>query len=397
MTTYYIPRLIDGKFSGQAAADIDARIKAGTEVVSKAVTEEIIARTQNKVEKPELEQYVRKDDPALNKPAIDIDIKGDGTALIHGLQVPMLDGEGNLVGAPAYHASRIAESEILKSRFNGGNHTISPVTYWWADFYEGEASDWGKTLAYANHLGFVIINISSGSGDVPSEDWKTQAKMAKDSGVQVLGYVRTDFGHRDHAEILTEIRNHRDWYDVDGVFLDEAINGWSPEQFEMINKYQYLHDTIKLRFGNDFWVVSNPGSNTVEEMIPTADILMSFEQSAENYLNSEFPVTPEHYRKYPQSKFWHVIHDVTKENYKAVLEKAGNEHVGHVYLTDLSFTPSSDPQTPAVNPYAAPPSQWLLEAQIAWSRDLMTLYERTDYLERKMVDLEIRVQVLEGR
>lgn len=280
--------------------------------------------------------------------------------------------------------SQVEESNALaveRYRFRPGQRFLSPVTYYWADWYNGETSKWGKALSFADALGFVILNISSGSGSALDADWLEQAVRARTAGARVLGYVRTTFGKRPKSEVMQEIKNHVAWYAVDGVFLDEAVNGWAEDQKPYVPYYQDLYDSIKTEYGDIFWVVNNPGSNTVEEMVSTADVLMTYEQSASNYLNPVTPVTPDHYKKYPSSKFWHVIHDVTQENYIEVMDKASKEHADHVFLTDLSFVPSDDPQTPTVNPYAGPPSEWLMDREVIWARGGLELQKQIDSIQ----------------
>ncbi|WP_346843725.1 spherulation-specific family 4 protein [uncultured Rothia sp.] len=298
-------------------------------------------------------------------------------------RVAAVDDKGQLYGTPQKQVRTHAKEAVERSRLGPGTKHISPVTYYWADWYKETGSEWKKILTPGTALGFVILNISSGSGGTKQDDWAEQARRAKNSGAQVLGYVRTTFGKRPKVEVLQEIQEHIDWYGVDGVFLDEAVNGWSDEQKPFIPYYQDLYDILKDKYGSEFWVVNNPGSNTVEEMIPTADVLMTYEQSAENYLHNQFAITPGFYLKYPSSKFWHVVHDVTPENYRQVMEKADREHCAHIYLTDLSFVPSDDPQTPTVNPYATAPSDWLLDLQAAWARGGLLPYAKAlDVQER---------------
>lgn len=298
------------------------------------------------------------------------------------------DTSGKLFGIPEKQIRSHSKEAVDRGRIGPGTKHISPVTYWWSDWYQGDTSQWKKILTPGDALGFVILNISSGAGGAKQDDWVEQAKRAKNSGAQLLGYVRTTFGKRPKDEVLAEVQQHIDWYDVDGVFLDEAVNGWSAEQKPYVSYYQDMYDTLKAKYGSAFWVVNNPGSNTVEEMIPTADVLMTYEQSAENYLHNQYAISPDFYAKYPASKFWHVIHDVTQANYRDVMAKADREHCAHVYLTDLSFVPSDDPQTPTVNPYATPPSDWLLDLQTAWARGGLLPYSKA---------LDVQAQVSGGQ
>lgn len=301
------------------------------------------------------------------------------------ITVPTLDGLGQLQGKPAEHVQGIVQRNL----FRPGTRHYSPVTYWWADWYNNETSKWRQTLSGTDALGFVILNINSGSGDSAQEDWAKQATYARNAGATVLGYVRTTKGARPKAEVLTEVQQHRDWYGVDGVFLDEAVNGWSDEEAAQVPYYQDLHDTLKATYGDRFWVVANPGSNTVEAMLSAADVLMTYESYATTYLNpGKNTITPDFYLAYPASKFWHVIHDVTEENYAQVIAAAATHHAGHLYLTDKTFVPSDDPQTPAQNPYEGPPSQWLIDIQAAWVRGTLATWQELLTLRAEVAALK---------
>ena len=245
---------------------------------------------------------------------------------------------------------------------------FSPITYFWADWYNRDNSKWLR-VTRGMPLGFVILNIGNGSGESLDPDFLEQSKRARNAGAKLLGYVRTDYGRRDRGEILAEIRNHREWYQVDGVFLDEAINGWG-EQESLVPAFVELYQDIKSEFGEDFTVVTNPGSNTVQALVDASDVQMCFENSADKYLDTTFP---DFYQQYPAERFWHVIHDATVENVPAVLERATYLRAGHLYVTDDKFVPSGDPQAPASNPYDDVPSQAILDAQRYWVTGTDTL------------------------
>lgn len=245
---------------------------------------------------------------------------------------------------------------------------FSPITYFWADWYNRDSSKWLR-VTRGMPLGFVILNISNGSGESLDPDFLEQSKRARNAGAKLLGYVRTDYGRRDRGEILAEIRNHRDWYQVDGVFLDEAVNGWG-EQESLVPAFVELYQDIKAEFGEDLTVVTNPGSNTVQALVDASDVQMCFENSAAKYLDATFP---DFYQQYPAERFWHVIHDATVENVHVVLERATYLRAGHLYVTDDKFVPSGDPQSPASNPYDDVPSQAILDAQRYWVTGTDTL------------------------
>lgn len=250
-----------------------------------------------------------------------------------------------------------------------GDRTVSIVTYWWADYYNGATSNWNQVLKFNANLGFVICNPSSGPGSSQNQDWVKQLNRAKGAGATTLGYVRSNWGKESKANLLDWIKKHVDWYKVDGVFIDEVVNGWSDEQKPYIQFYLDLYNEIKKIYGKDFWVVINPGTNTVEEMIPAGDVLMILENSASHFLKPPqgFNIMPDFYFNYSPSKFWGVVHDVTRDNATQVVSELAKWNFGHIGLTDDKFVDSGDPRNPAQNPYDKAPSAWLLEMQDSWA------------------------------
>lgn len=264
---------------------------------------------------------------------------------------------------------------------------FSPVTYYWADYYKNENSQWGKVLD-VDHLGFTIINNANGAGAEKSTDFEKQVAIARGKGVKILGYVHTGYGQRDKTEILSDVKKHIEWYGVDGIFLDETISGWTAEQVALIPHYQELHDEIK-KLNSRLFVVANPGTNTIEAVLPTADIFMTYESNANQYItakdykNRDIIITQPYYRNLPKTKFWHVVYGVTPENYLKVMERAQKEHVGHVYFTDKMKEDNKKPD------YSKAPSPYLLDVQEAWASG-KSAYK--SYL--KTVDLEERLTKL---
>ncbi|MBF1543598.1 MAG: spherulation-specific family 4 protein [Prevotella salivae] len=264
---------------------------------------------------------------------------------------------------------------------------FSPVTYYWADYYKNENSQWGKVLDL-DHLGFTIINNANGAGAEKSTDFEKQVAIARSKGVKILGYVHTGYGQRDKTEILSDVRKHIEWYGVDGIFLDETISGWTAEQVALIPHYQELHDEIK-KLNSRLFVVANPGTNTIEAVLPTADIFMTYESNANQYITAkdykdrDIIITQPYYRTQPKARFWHVVYGVTPENYLKVMERAQKEHVGHVYFTDKMKEDNKKPD------YSKAPSPYLLDVQEAWASG-KSAYK--SYL--KTVDLEARLTKL---
>lgn len=299
------------------------------------------------------------------------------------------------------------------SPFKPGERYYSPVTYFWPDYYEdgkpGKTSKWAQILKFAGSLGIVILNRNSGNWDEFNVDFKKQAELALAAGAKrAVFYVKTQYlaatlpagdpGRNNVPNvdkytpdyILGQIEKARTQYgDVcQGVFLDETINGWGT-QAGRIPAYKSLIDKIRAKYGKDFLIVVNSGSNISEDMCKLDfDVCMMFEKDATAFLNEDpgTPILPDHMKAYPSTRWWAVVHGVTSENYQKVLDKADKLGIAHLYITDGQLR--EDPQQggqwePVGNPYANPPSSHILELVVPWLKGYLPLKLEVDDLRSR--------------
>lgn len=299
------------------------------------------------------------------------------------------------------------------SPFKPGERYYSPVTYFWPDYYDdgkpGKTSKWAQILKFAGSLGIVILNRNSGNWDEFNVDFKKQASLALAAGAKrAVFYVKTQYlaatlpagdpGRNSVPNvdkytpdyILGQIDKAKTQYgDVcQGVFLDEAINGWGA-QAGRIPAYKSLIDKIRAKYGKDFLIVINSGSNISEDMCRLDfDVCMMFEKDATAFLNEDpgTPILPDHMKAYPSTRWWAVVHGVTSENYRQVFDKADKLGIAHLYITDGQLR--EDPQQggqwePVGNPYANPPSNHILELVVPWLKGYLPLKLEVDELRSR--------------
>ena len=312
--------------------------------------------------------------------------------------------------------------------FKPGERYYSPVTYFWPDYYEdgkpGKTSKWASILKFAGSLGIVILNRNSGNWDEFNVDFKKQAELALAAGAKrAVFYVKTQYlaatlpaGDPGRANvpdvdkytetyILSQIAKAKEQYgDVcQGVFLDEAINGWG-DQAGRIPAYKSLIDKIRAQHGKEFLIVINSGSNISEDVCKLDfDVCMMFEKDASAFLVEDpgTPILPDHMKQYPSTRWWAVVHGVTSENYKSVFDKADKLGIAHLYITDGQLR--EDPQRggqwePVGNPYANPPSQHILDLTVPWLKGYLPLKLEVEELRSrpKVLSLGKHEQVPSG-
>ena len=303
------------------------------------------------------------------------------------------------------------------SPFKVGERYYSPVTYFWPDYYKKspEVSKWAQILKFAGSLGIVVLNRNSGNWDTYEKDFKTQAELALAAGAKrAVFYVKTqylaatlpqgDAGRNNIPDvdkytpeyILGQIEKAKSQYgDVcQGVFLDEAINGWGT-QAGRVAAYKSLIDKIRATYGKDFLIVINTGANISQDMCKLDfDVCMMFEKDATAFLNEApgTPILPDHMKAYPSTRWWAVVHGVTSENYRKVFDKADKLGIAHLYITDGQLR--EDPQQggqwePVGNPYANPPSSHILELVVPWLKGYLPLKLEVDELRSRPAVLSL--------
>lgn len=294
--------------------------------------------------------------------------------------------------------------------FKNGARYYSPVTYYWPDYYQdgkpGQFSKWAQTLKFRDNLGYVILNRNSGDWEAQEVDFQKQGELALGAGAKrVLFYIKTQYGaaiNPDAEEnrgipnaakftkeyILEQLKRAKQWYGdlVQGVFLDEVINGWDARK-DRLPWYKDLIDTIRRENGLDFVIAINTGSNISQAMCDLDfDVCMMFEGTAAKFLeeNPTSPILPDHMKAYPSTRWWAVVHSVTSENYQKVFDKADNLAISHLYVTDGYLV--EDPQNggqwhPVGNPYENPPGAEIRELIIPWLKGYLKLKLKVDNLK----------------
>ena len=294
--------------------------------------------------------------------------------------------------------------------FKNGARYYSPVTYYWPDYYQdgkpGQFSKWAQTLKFRDNLGYVILNRNSGDWEADEPDFKKQGELALGAGAKrLLFYIKTQYGAAIHPDdeanrgipnaakftkeyILEQLARAKKWYGdlVQGVFLDEVINGWDARK-DRLPWYKDLIDTIRRENGLDFVIAINTGSNISQEVCDLDfDVCMMFEGTATKFLeeNPTSPILPDHMKAYPSTRWWAVVHSVTSENYQKVFDKADNLAISHLYVTDGFLV--EDPQNggqwhPVGNPYENPPGAEIRELIIPWLKGYLKLKLKVDNLK----------------
>ncbi|WP_144386112.1 spherulation-specific family 4 protein [Streptomyces sp. SAJ15] len=159
---------------------------------------------------------------------------------------------------------------------------------------------WRALERAAARLYAVVLNVADGPGDRPDPAFGTAADRLRAAGVPLLGYVDTAYGRRPARAVVADIRRHRRWYRVDGVFLDQVA-----ARAALLPRYRRLITAARLLGART--AVLNPGTHPDPGYARLADLLVTFEGRFDAYRTSEVPAwTAAH----PPRRFCHLVYAV---------------------------------------------------------------------------------------
>jgi hypothetical protein len=152
-----------------------------------------------------------------------------------------------------------------KAFADGNNGLIVPMYGWdagWSEIINAKEENKGTEI-------IAVINPSNGAGGGKDSHWANVADDLQDAGIKVVGYISTAYAGRDGGDIKNEIDRYYDWYDLDGVFLDE-VSPSAHGYYEDIGGYAESPD------GNQKLIL-NPGAPVPESYGDIADIIVVYE------------------------------------------------------------------------------------------------------------------------
>ncbi len=230
----------------------------------------------------------------------------------------------------------------------------NPSTYTWSDI----AAATSKVPIAA------IINPKNGpDGEPPNQDYARGLEDLKQANVTILGYVFTQYGDRPIGEVKQDIDLYNDYYNLNGIFLDETASS-----ADQLNYYQDIYEYIKTKTNLDL-VVLNPGTHIEQGYLarPAADIAVIFEDNSQAWIKYQ-PLS--YLSSYEPGHFASLIHSVPDAaTMKSHIDRAVARQIGYIYVTDDS------PTNPDRDPWNNLPSYW--QEEIDYIESLNQRLERS--------------------
>lgn len=178
---------------------------------------------------------------------------------------------------------------------------------------------WHRLIEAAAGTYAVVLNPASGPGAVPDPAFAAAAGALRTAGARLLGYVDTDYGTRDPAEVEADVVRHREWYGTDGCFLDQvpALPDELPAVRRLVRSVRRLGAAP---------VVLNPGVHPAPGYARLADLLVTFEGHWSAYV-SAFS-RPEWTARHPPERFCHLVYGVPEALVPLAVRTAADRGAG---------------------------------------------------------------------
>ena len=241
--------------------------------------------------------------------------------------------------------------------------------YIYPNWYDKNNYTWKQVIAAAKKVPIVaIINPNNGpNGMPPNTDYQQGITDLHQAGIEVIGYVPTNYGKRDIQAVKADIDLYTKHFNIEGIFIDEAAS--TPDKLDY---YHQVYRYIKSRpaSGNskqhsDYTVTLNPGTTIDEGYLsqPVADTIVLFENKQKNWDNYQ---PPAYVSKYSPQHFATLIHTTANRKLmKNSLDRAAKSRFGYVYITNDSTDTVNN------NPWDTLPSYW--QAEVNYIQQLNNL------------------------
>ncbi|MFN2425453.1 MAG: spherulation-specific family 4 protein [Candidatus Binatia bacterium] len=204
---------------------------------------------------------------------------------------------------------------------------------------------WAQMEESVPTVSFAVMNPASGAGAAPDANYTSQIAATRAAGVKIIGYVTSSYATQTLAAVKAEIDNYYAWYDVDGIFIDEADNNCVTQPY-----YSELDAYTKAKGGLGLTVI-NPGTTTPECFATAADVILNFEGSYMQY-QSWAPLGWE--AGYDASRFWHLVYATDEADMPMAVLMSQARGAGYVYVTPDMLIPNPWDSLPG-------PSYWATE------------------------------------
>ena len=207
-----------------------------------------------------------------------------------------------------------------------------------------EFSDYWKAIhaAGSSKIPYTLIMADGGPDAKLDPGYVRLLKKNAELGFKTVAYIRTIHQTRPIAEVKAAIAKFIELYGADkihGFYFDEISSRNNGATAYMAELYNYTKST----YGNKL-VVANPGTHITDAIAPYADIFMTNEGTADEYINN-YKIAYSAFEKDPANshRIFHTIYTAKASDYQKIINLSRQRNAGWVFITTDSTIPDGRP------------------------------------------------------
>ena len=207
-----------------------------------------------------------------------------------------------------------------------------------------EFSDYWKAVhaAGSSKIPYTLIMADGGPDAKLDPGYVRLLKKNAELGFKTVAYIRTIHQTRPIAEVKAAMAKFIELYGADkihGFYFDEISSRNNGATAYMAELYNYTKST----YGNKL-VVANPGTHITDAIAPYADIFMTNEGTADEYINN-YKTAYSAFERDPVNshRIFHTIYAAKASDYQKIINLSRQRNAGWVFITTDSTIPDGRP------------------------------------------------------
>mgnify|MGYP000915029929 FL=1 len=207
-----------------------------------------------------------------------------------------------------------------------------------------EFSDYWKAVhaAGSSKIPYTLIMADGSPNAKLDPGYVRLLKKNAELGFKTVAYIRTIHQTRPIAEAKAAMAKFIELYGTDkihGFYFDEISSRNNGATAYMAELYNYTKST----YGNKL-VVANPGTHITDAIAPYADIFMTNEGTADEYINN-YKTAYSAFERDPVNshRIFHTIYAAKASDYQKIINLSRQRNAGWVFITTDSTIPDGRP------------------------------------------------------
>ena len=225
-------------------------------------------------------------------------------------------------------------SKIERKTFQADRQSVILPSYNYPDDHRTGDQYWSTVTSIGgSQIPYVIVNPSNGPGKRIDSNYVKQISDNMNAGIKNIGYIKTEYQRRSVAEVMADVDQYYNLYgqnNINGFFFDEVGVDYSNQPGYMKTIYDYAKSKSP-----DAFIIGNPGRQINDGLAPYADVFVTSEISADEYINRfSAPKSSFENNSANAQHIMHIVYAARPEQYDEIIRLSRERNAGWLMITD---------------------------------------------------------------